>query len=173
MMDAAVRAQERVCRPIGAAHEQDTASDETGPQIGPEGTMESLAWLREWWRDRFPVMDARLGSEFREHVDAIEGEVAERYVDLPIDADGIPWHVGDMTENGNVVNGMTIDFHGWHFTGTRNDIDPAIHWHYVPKPTVEDVLRDYASRILIVGCIDEEDELVAEYAAKLRLAGDE
>ena len=95
------------------------------------------------------------------------------YTALPVDADGIPWHVGDMTENGNVVNGMTIDFHGWHFTGTRNDIDPAIHRHYVPKPTVEDVLRDYASRILIVGCIDEEDELVAEYAAKLRLAGDE
>ena len=40
MMDAAVRAQERVCRPIGAAHERDTASDGTGPQIGPEGAME-------------------------------------------------------------------------------------------------------------------------------------
>ena len=95
------------------------------------------------------------------------------YTALPVDADGIPWHVGDMTENGNVVNGMTIDFHGWHFTGTRNDIDPAIHRHYVPKPTVEDVLREFVARTQMLGCVEDEYALVAEYAAKLRLAGDE
>ena len=37
-VDAAVRAPEPLCRPIVAAQEQDTASDETGPQNGPEGT---------------------------------------------------------------------------------------------------------------------------------------
>lgn len=43
-----------------------------------------------------------------------------------------------------------------------------------PKPTVEDVLREMADR-----CYADEDEprdrdaIVAEYAAKLRLAGDE
>ena len=43
-------AQERVCRPIVAAHEQDTASDGTGPQNAPEGTvdMKSIDNLREY-----------------------------------------------------------------------------------------------------------------------------
>ena len=54
----------------------------------------------------------------------------------------------------------------------RAFINPKLLRHH-HEPTVEDVLRDYASRILIAGCIDEEDELVAEYATKLRLAGDE
>lgn len=97
------------------------------------------------------------------------------WVRLPVDADGEPWHVGDMTENGNVVNGMTIDFHGWHFTGTRNDIDPAIHRHYVPKPTVEDVLREFytlAVRGKKAHAEDVDNAALAEYAAKLRLAGD-
>lgn len=47
-----------------------------------------------------------------------------------------------------------------------------------PKPTVEDVLREFASDIAdVLGGddfrLDDSDELFAEYAAKLRLAGDE
>lgn len=45
-VDAAVRAQERVCRQIGAAHERDNAGDETGPQNGPE-------WPNEWVVDLY------------------------------------------------------------------------------------------------------------------------
>ena len=105
-----------------------------------------------------------------------ENMSASGWVRLPLDANGVPWHVGDMTENGNVVNGMTIDFHGWHFTGTRNDIDPAIHRHYVPKPTVEDVLLEFytlAVRGKAARADDVDNAVLAEYAAKLRLAGDE
>lgn len=127
--------------------------------------------------DMPPSMDC---VSLREHVnailDGIEREVEERYTPLPIDADGVPWHVGDMTENGNVVNGMTIDFHGWHFTGTRNDIDPAIHRHYVPKPTVEDVLREFytlAVRGKAANANDVDNAVLAEYAARLRLAGED
>lgn len=36
--------------------------------------MESLERLRKWWLNRFPVIDAGLGREFREHIDAIEEE---------------------------------------------------------------------------------------------------
>lgn len=39
--------------------------------------MKSIDNLREWWRDRFPVMDRQLGCDFREHIDAIEREVEE------------------------------------------------------------------------------------------------
>jgi len=122
--------------------------------------------------------DAKGAVEF---ADRLKAAVDERedvtlfgvdYTALPVDVDGVSWHVGDMTENGNVVIGMTIDSHGWHFTGTRNDIDPAIHRHYVPKPTVEDVLREMLDALDIDRC-DDPDGTIAEYAAKLRLAGDE
>ena len=47
-----------------------------------------------------------------------------------------------------------------------------------PKPTVEDVLREFASDIAdVLGGddfrLDDSDELFAEYAAKLALRGDE
>ena len=73
--------------------------------------------------------------------DEIEREIAERYMELPVDADGVPWHIGDMTENRNVVNGIAFDRHGAHFVSTLNDIDPSIHTHFKQR-TVEDVLRD-------------------------------
>lgn len=110
-------------------------------------------------------------------IDAIpatdENMAAAGWVRLPVDVDGVPWRVGDMTENGNVVNGMTIDFHGWHFTGTRNDIDPTIHRHYVPKPTVEDVLREFGAGWYERMSGPETFDIagyVERYAARLRLA---
>ena len=97
-----------------------------------------------------------------------------RYIELPVDANGEPWHVGDVTENGNVVMGMAIDNTGeWYFINTRNDIDPLAHYHY-HKPTVEDVLREFA-----IACEDtgnagpEVQRLAGEYAKKLQLKEDE
>ena len=54
---------------------------------------------------------------------------------------------------------------------------PSLMRHYTP-PTVEDVLREFASDIAdVLGGddfrLDGSDELFAEYAVKLRLAGDE
>ena len=95
------------------------------------------------------------------------------YMPYPLDADGVPIHVGDVMEVGNgrrdEVRFLTLNENGWAF----NEKGWVPNWSHHHAPTVEDVLRDYASRILIAGCIDKEDELVAEYAAKLRLAGDE
>lgn len=105
-------------------------------------------------------------------VEKIEKEVSERFVELPLDADGVPWHLGDVTENGNTVRGLRFDQHGWHFFGTVNDIDPSIHRHY-HAPTVEDVLRDMLDSLdLDPTSHVDTGAVVAEYAAKLRLAGD-
>lgn len=100
--------------------------------------------------------------------------VDERYIELPKDANGEPWHVGDVTENGNVVMGMAIDNTGeWYFINTRNDIDPLAHYHY-HKPTVEEVLREFA-----IACEDtgnagpEVQRLAGEYAKRLQLKEDE
>ena len=76
--------------------------------------------------------------------DEIEREIAENYIALPKDADGKSWHLGDITENGNRVNGMTFDSHGWHFTNTLNDIDPSIHRHVKPDP-LKALLEEFAT----------------------------
>jgi hypothetical protein len=95
--------------------------------------------------------------------------VDERYIELPVDANGEPWHIGDVTENGNVVKGMAIDNTGeWYFINTRNVIDPQAHYHY-KKPTVEDMLRDFAYCLEDGATEQSMDELVGEYAKKLQL----
>ena len=96
--------------------------------------------------------------------------VDERYIELPVDANGEPWHVGDVTENGNVVMGMAIDNTGeWYFINTRNDIDPLAHYHY-HKPTVEEVLREFAIACENTGNTGPEvQRLAGEYAKKLQL----
>lgn len=91
------------------------------------------------------------------------------WVRLPKDADGETWHIGDRTESGQVVYKLYLDKHGWSFYGLVNDIDPAIHRHY-HAPTVEDVLHEFICDHE-EGVRDEVD-LIAEYAAKLRLRGD-
>ena len=107
----------------------------------------------------------------REHyfalIDAAEREVAERYVELPVDADDVPWHLGDVTENGNTIMAMGLNAHGWCFVGTPNDIDPSIHRHY-HAPTVEDVLREFGK-----AWVEWKDgspyDPITKYAAKLQL----
>ena len=96
------------------------------------------------------------------------------YIKLPRDKYGEPWHVGDVTENGNVVTGMAIDSTGeWYFINIRNDIDPLAHYHY-HKPTVEDVLRE-----LVIACEDAGnagpavESLISKHAERLRLKEDE
>ena len=87
-------------------------------------------------------------------------EVTGRVITVSFEADGLV----DVAVRARNDDGKT-----WR----RAYLDPcASLYHHHHEPTVDDVLRDYASRILIAGCIDEEDALVAEYAAKLRLAGD-
>ena len=97
------------------------------------------------------------------------------YMPYPLDAEGVPIHIGDVMEWPDCYTAEVVGIGDDRFFYVDDCLmyawtNDKIHHH---APTVEDVLRDYASRILIVGCIDEEDELVAEYAAKLRLAGDE
>lgn len=63
------------------------------------------------------------------------------YVELPKDADGVPWHIGDRTESGQTVEAMSLNRKGWCFIGTVNEIDPSIHRHYQPD-TWEKIIED-------------------------------
>jgi hypothetical protein len=106
--------------------------------------------------------------------DASDDELAKYgLLRAPIDADGEVWHIGDRTESGQTIEAMGLNKYGWHFVGTVNEIDPAIHRHY-HAPTVEDVLREMCLEIdrrCERGSIDY-DKLFAEYAAKLQLKED-
>lgn len=115
------------------------------------------------------------------------------YTALPVDADGVPIHVGDSIEiiNGEPGTCVAIELldrgdwlvsmrpTGWD-TATLFTAEQVRHHH---APTVEDVLREFAHvgiRIaakhgIKAGEIDfyADEEAIAEFAAKLRLAGDE
>ena len=145
-------------------------------------TLESIEKLRKWTKDLFYSIEVK--EEFDSLCDEIQAEIDSRYMLLPVDADGVPWHIGDVTENGNTVNAIAFDRIGAHFLNTLNDIDPSIHTHGKPR-TVEDVLHDFLSDA--VGILsnkqnadwDSVGELSFEvctdkmkkYAAELRMAG--
>ena len=111
--------------------------------------LESVKKLRELVeksRDEYVQGNVSYNGGFNDIADEIEREIAENYIALPKDADGKSWHLGDITENGNRVNGMTFDSHGWHFANTLNDIDPSIHRHVKPDP-LKELLDEFATDI--------------------------
>lgn len=196
--DVRQTAQERFCDPIVAEHEQDTTSDGTGPQNGPEGPMESLAGLRAYVR-RHARMDEMTKAALQVYAREIEREVggyaemlafckrtqdaAERredvtlwgvdYTALPVDADGEVIHIGDMMEwyqGGNVftVTALHLVSREWEVWGDDAEYAPDECRHH-HEPTVEDVLREFAYGL----GVPVADSYVAATAAKLRLAGDE
>jgi len=133
--------------------------------------------------DRIDAEHERVRAE--SIIDMTDESMAEHgFVRLPKDADGEYIHVGDVMEwvrykdddptivrtVSGIGNGV---FFAWSDEQGRYAQYEAHAYRHHHAPTVEDVLRDYACRILMAGCIDEEDELVDEYAAKLQLRGDE
>lgn len=223
-------AHEPLCRPIVAEHEQDTASDGTGLQNGPEGTMESLAGLRVYV-GRHARMDEMTKAALLVYAREIEREVKELtderdllktqweagvdfdqrleacadkredvtlfgvdYTALPLDADGVPIHVGDVMEadNGTTFEVEHISLYQWGWrcdgkgtdrsgvTCTAHAIPDGCRHHHAP--TVEDVLREFAQEMnenlgMYTGEAIDADEwrkaderTIAEYAARLRLA---
>lgn len=112
----------------------------------------------------------------RDHVngilDGIEREAAAM-VPLPVDADGVPIHVGDVMENivcpsvHREVTGVGVEcFYGWdEGNGRYSQFDVVCYRHH-HAPTVEDLIRD-----AILSCIGHSpeywDEPIAECAAKL------
>lgn len=110
-------------------------------------------------------------------LDAIEAEIAEKYMELPVDADGVPIRVGDKVEYQNgkrdVVRFITV-----------NDGEPTLNergWipgkcRHVKPRTVEDVLNDCADEISEKRGIAPElnrdtptrNEIVDKYADEIR-----
>ena len=142
--------------------------------------IKALDKLLEWARIATTADDPIWGI-----VGEIEQEIAERYMELPMDADGVPIHVHDTLE---------CHAHGYHGTFSvlaagknvvvgNHDIEwvrdnPSKWFHIAPacthvKPrTLEDVLCDMIHEY---GCTDALTETIADkYAAEIRefMAGD-
>lgn len=116
-------------------------------------------------------------------VEKIEKEVAERYMELPLDADGVPIRVGDVLTDGEhtyTVTSVTFDSFavtvcGYSETSLNSwPIDQPGKMRHHHAPTVEDVLRDMLDSLdLDPTSHVDRGAVIAEFAAKLRLAGGE
>ena len=108
------------------------------------------------------------------YIDGIEREV-EDMVRLPVDADDEPIHVGDVMEwdNGTfTVHELKVTEDGWTTWDEQHGYTVHTDETHHHAPTVEDVLEEFVARWMETHH-DDIPALKAEYAAKLRLAGDE
>ena len=142
--------------------------------------MESIKSLREYaW-----LMTANESSErkrLNKLADNIEAEVAERYVELPVDADGEVIRIGDVMEwidlDGEVSVTCSVDaigvgcFFAWDGGNGRYAQKCANAYRHYQSPTVESTLREMLAEIG-EGGVYAEALLLAKYAPRLRLAGD-
>lgn len=102
----------------------------------------------------------------------IEREVSERFVELPVDAEGVPIHVGDCLQlgdtHGKVVALTYCPANGklpWEWQCDTGDwYNTAFAYHYKPR-TLEDVLAAFAAE-LHSDRIDSLDRRIERCAAR-------
>ena len=129
-------------------------------------------------------------AEF-EDLDELRKEVQADWVPLPKDADGVPIRIGDRVRIGRTefeaigFGNVTCDEETYGVFMQRESGEyewfNARYLRHYHAPTVEDVLREFANKVCssdhlvkdgtFIGL--EDTDLLAEYAAKLRLAGGE
>lgn len=124
------------------------------------------SWMRG--HDAWAAIDR--GDEMAEH----------GWIRLPKDADGEYIHVGDVLTDGEykfkVFELAAFGDGSWSIRNEDGDAWAACDVTHHHEPTVDDVLREFASAYDRIGGEDDEHQkylnLIAEFAAKLRLAGD-
>ena len=135
-------------------------------------------------RDLTAIAD-RIDAAHEREVTMVRGEavtelghkVVSEYVKLPVDADGVPIHVGDVLTDGEYtfrVDELAAFGDGsWSIRNEDGNAWAACDVTHRHAPTVEDVLQKLLEQA--VGYSDAHTTValnaIAEYAAKLRLAG--
>ena len=142
-------------------------------------TLESLDKLRKYkLLDEGKTLSAYIPTD--KIIDEIQAELESRFMELPLDADGVPIHVGDwmcsagIREKGHKVMVSAIFDDGFVEYGSENGFIGPLHqedWVHVNPRTVEDVLLDFLreSRSFNLKRDGEVDEAIAKYAAELRM----
>ena len=126
----------------------------------------------------------RIDVEYQKAIRELNN-LADASVLLPVDADGVPIHVGDTVTCARSVwevTGLRLTGLAWgvcctifnEHGGSGTNVYPPCDLHHYHKPTVEDVLREmfYKAHIYDEREMELLPDLIAEYAAKLRLADD-
>ena len=112
-----------------------------------------------------------------ELADEIEAEIAERYMKRPVDADGVPWHIGEEVDGCEIVAMAGYQLYYY------DDDSKTIEWciaknrRHVKPRTLEDVLRDVWKEALDYAKSDmwrNPEEVFVERADEIRelLGGD-
>ena len=141
--------------------------------------------LRKWGYgfcgDTHDVVTAiadRIDAEYQKIIRELNN-FADASVFLPVDADGEHIHIGDkVTLYGRCVyevDGIHIykDSVSVSCSGVSGcGCDSANNFHHYHAPTVEDVLREMLDAWGELPSNATNEAIIAEYAAKLRLAGD-
>ena len=146
-------------------------------------TLESIEKLRGWFRigmQGFSIVNSGgrcatndVSQFINEIADEIEREIDERYMELPLDADGVPIRVGDvMLDYQTPRNVIAVASDSFVMDGFKNGsfYRPGLacnHSHVKPR-TLEDVLCDLEG--MRGNYADYEDVVyrAAEYAAEIR-----
>ena len=144
-------------------------------------SVSKLRLLVDEARDAYLRGDVNYIIELDGIAERIEQEVSERYMELPVDADGEAIHVGDVMEW--PITGETFEVVGVgdgtlfyiEDDGEYADWTGATTKRHHHALTVEDVLRQIIASanngMHVHGALDTE-QIVAEYAGKLKLASD-
>lgn len=139
--------------------------------------IKAIEKLREFVDDQF-VTSGQSYLQGMAIVNSIEAEIADRYMPLPVDVDGVPIHVGDYLQlgesRGHVIaltycpcNELPWE---WQCDSDGDWYNTAFAHHAKPR-TVEDVLRDVWKEALDYAKSDmwrSPDEVFAERADELR-----
>lgn len=103
-------------------------------------TVESIDKLREYGHD----CCARIDDAIHGYADAIEAEISERYMPLPLDADGVPIRIGDTVREFDdrvPMKVASLTFYEDCVDVNTCGMNPNLLYHVKPR-TIEDVLGD-------------------------------
>lgn len=144
--------------------------------------MSEIKALKELRKLKGEVVDYRWGVDFNRAVDALEAEIAERFMELPVDADGVPICVGEDVVRTNDrlqpevvrvigVSGGSVFFK--HEGRVKQNV--AHNLHHVKPRTLESVLADLANEVWEASCTCQTtwsdsglDGIEKKYAAEIR-----
>lgn len=137
--------------------------------------MDSIENLRKMDDDELIALgNGQYGRDYRHGriADEIEAEIAEKYMLLPVGADGMPINVGDeiTLPNGKRDSVRFITYRMTDVVFNERGWVPNLCTH-AKQRTIEDVLRDVARDSRSVRYEDGEDvltdELIAQYANEI------
>lgn len=124
--------------------------------------MESIDKLRGW--ETSVLVEEGGVTTIGKICDEIEAEIERDYMRLPLDADGVPIHVGNTCEIDDYkfeVRQLTTDGSCWWAVDKFGEFYIAELCHHVKPRTLEDVLMDAGvSRAAINDVADEIRELL-------------